>query len=395
MVVSMTLICLMLFVTICLLSSTLTLRKAMNDSLRELCPADFEIEYEVFEDAGMTKAVPADIVKIYEGNGYDVTEEFAEYVHFHGYADPDFTFAAFFGDRLGEVMESFRLTDFDIPEEVIRVSDYNALMELYGKKPITLGEGEYILLCDVDFMETLLNPSLNHEIQVFGHTLKPRYAECQDGFISLTAQHDNIGIFVVPDDVTDEQYAAGDYFMGIYDADTKEERYAMEEAVLEKFDKGLLRGGVGASGEHYEYNIMWTSKIDIAADAAGVGTVATFLGLYIGVIFLISCGVILALKELSESVDNIPQYEILKKLGVEEGEISKSLFLQTGIFFLLPLLLAAVHSIYGMRYAAHMMEIFFAAEKLLPSMVVSCVLILVIYGGYFVVTYVCSRRIIR
>ena len=136
------------------------------------------------------------------------------------------------------------------------------------------------------------------------------------------------------------------------------------------------------------------TRIDIANASIGMGAIATFLGLYIGLVFLIACGAVLALKELSESVDSTPRYEILRKIGTDENDISKSLFQQTGIFFLLPLLLACIHSVFGMKFAIQVLEIF-GTEGILKSVTITSVIILLIYGGYFLITYYCSKNIIK
>ena len=144
------------------------------------------------------------------------------------------------------------------------------------------------------------------------------------------------------------------------------------------------------SGGHLSLN----TKLDIHSGAVGLGAIATFMGLYIGLVFLIACGAILALKELSESVDSIGRYEMLRKIGADESDISKSLFRQTGIFFLLPLILACVHSVFGMKFAAYFLEIF-GTEKMWQSIAATSIILLLIYGGYFLVTYFCSIRIIK
>ena len=43
----------------------------------------------------------------------------------------------------------------------------------------------------------------------------------------------------------------------------------------------------------------------------------TFVGLYLGIIFLISSAAILALKELSESTDNKERFNMLRKIGTD------------------------------------------------------------------------------
>jgi len=66
------------------------------------------------------------------------------------------------------------------------------------------------------------------------------------------------------------------------------------------------------------------SKIDIRSSSVGIGAVATFLGLYLGFVFLISGAAILALKALSDSLDSRGRYHMLRQLGAEEKAISKN-----------------------------------------------------------------------
>ena len=136
------------------------------------------------------------------------------------------------------------------------------------------------------------------------------------------------------------------------------------------------------------------TKLDIAMATIGLGAIVTFLGLYLGLVFLISCAAILALKALSESVDQIPKYQILRKIGAEEKEIYRSLFRQTGIFFLLPLLLAVIHSVFGMKFSINMLDVF-GTSGLEKSILSTSAIILLIYGGYFVITYLRSKSIIK
>ena len=74
--------------------------------------------------------------------------------------------------------------------------------------------------------------------------------------------------------------------------------------------------------------------------------------------------------------------------------IHSALFLQLLIFFLLPLLVAMIHSIFGMRFIRFMLSIFNQGD-MLASVGVTAAILLVIYGGYFLATYYGSRRIIE
>lgn len=86
-----------------------------------------------------------------------------------------------------------------------------------------------------------------------------------------------------------------------------------------------------------------------------MGAMVIFIGLYIGIVFLISCAAILALKELSQSIDNKGKYQILRNVGVDEKMINRSLFKQIAVYFAFPLILALIHSIFwypGLQYNA-------------------------------------------
>ena len=125
----------------------------------------------------------------------------------------------------------------------------------------------------------------------------------------------------------------------------------------------------------------------------GVQTCA--LPIYLGIIFLIASSAILALKQLTESADNRQRYIILRKIGCDEKMINTALFRQIGIFFALPLVLAIIHSIFGIQFVLSMMAGLADAEDLLPSIVITAGVIGLIYGAYFTATYLGSKNIIK
>ncbi|MBQ9199618.1 MAG: ABC transporter permease [Lachnospiraceae bacterium] len=397
MVFSMTVICLMLFVTICTLSGAFTIRNSMNANLNAMCPVDIEIEYQEL-DHDTNREIAGDIISVYSHYGYDLTEKFSQYVDFHTYETKNFTFGDSLGSRLEELKQQFPFLEYETPEIFVKLSDYNALMRLYGREEFSLQDDEFILLCDFKSMKAVRDETLSigTEISIFGHTLKSKYNECQDGFIDISSQHINAGIFVIPDNIADETFAGTGYLMANYQANTKEEKSRIEEICLTQNDtiRENLKNDIENGTMRNRFYMNLNTRIDIAEATVGLGAMITFLGLYIGLVFLIACGAILALKELSESVDSIPRYTMLRKIGVNESDISKSLFQQTGIFFLLPLLLACIHSVFGMKFATVFLEVF-GTEEMAESIIATSIMILLIYGGYFLITYYCSKNIIK
>ena len=84
---------------------------------------------------------------------------------------------------------------------------------------------------------------------------------------------------------------------------------------------------------------------------------------------------------------------ILRRLGADERMINRALFRQIAIFFAAPLFLAIVHSIFGLTFAIKILS-FIGADGLVPPIIMAVIFLVTIYGGYFLLTYLSSKRII-
>ena len=201
----------------------------------------------------------------------------------------------------------------------------------------------------------------------------------------MSSNHINSGIIIVPDNVVDENYKAYNSIIGNYKTESVDEQRNIEETI-----KGLINNPLSE-----KYNLPTVNtRLDISEASIGLGALVTFLGLYLGIVFLIASVAILALKELTESTDNKERYKMLRKLGADEKMINKSLFRQIAIFFMFPLLVAIIHSIFGIKFCSYIISTF-GNEQLLNSIIMTAVFIVVIYGGYFLITYLCSKNIIK
>ena len=390
-VASMTVICLMLFVTICTLSTAFTIRNSMNKSVRDNFPIDFYGYFAYGQNGSYDAYMGGDIDEVYAKQGESIYDEFGEYVHYHNYYIEDFTFYSLVGDREAEFRKEnnslFASMDFDF--EIVKLSDYNALMKLYGFKQTELAEGEYAISANASGMPEAYEWLLKDEpeITVFGNTLKPHSQKCIDSFLQPNIQALNFGTIIVPDDAVSEEGRGWDFFAGNYKTSDKKGIEAAEKTAKDKWNNAM-RWNEGSA----MYSIA--TKTDAVNAAVGLGAIATFLGFYIGFIFLVSCGAILALKELSESADSMPRYTMLRKLGVEERDISKSIFSQSGIFFLLPLLLACLHAYVGMRLGKYGLDLLIVGDYIKPVLFTAAIIVL-IYGGYFLLTFFGSKAIVK
>ena len=406
-VISMSVICLMLFMTISILSSSLSLNSTMRRDMQEMTPVDINLyktanlpesyqnpytgrieEYTEAQIEDSKKSMEQTLID----NGFDMNN-FKDTVEIPIYTTPELTM----GDLLKGIEDMVRMQfpqlQYDAPEEIIKVSDYNKIARLYGNEEYSLADNEFIILCDFENMENLRNQALKQDdtITLKGKEYKAKYDECQEGFIDMSSSHINTGIILVPDDVEFEESEKERVFLAAnYNAETEEEKENIEKLFTDAEDSELYKN-VLAKGLDFD----GMTKISIIESSVGVSTMVLFIAIYLGIIFLIASSAILALKQLTESSDNKERYMVLRKIGVDEKIINKALFKQIGLFFIFPLILAIIHSIFGIQFVMTLMSVLASSEELLPSIIATVGVMGVIYGLYFLATYLGSKNIIK
>ena len=403
-IVSMSVICLMLFMTISILSVSLALRTTMQRELVKMTPVDLNLYKTVNlpesymkygKEVKTTEAQRADsritIQETLKNNGLDMTL-LKDVIEIPIYATNDLTMGDFLKNKLQSIKLEFPMLAFETAEEIVKISDYNKIASLYGIEQYELKENEYIVLCDFDGIGTIRDRVLADEniLEIAGKEYKSKYNECKSGFIMMSTSHMNTGIILVPDscNLTDDMKEK-QFLVANFNANTDEEKQEIEE-IFRSNDSVLIQN-LNENG----LEIDGMTKISIIESSVGVATIVTFIAIYLGIIFLIASSAILALKQLTESSDNKQRYTILRKIGCDEKMINKSLFRQIAIFFGVPLILAIIHSVFGIQFAIELMSGLASKEDLLPSAVATIIIIGIIYGAYFMATYFGSKNIIK
>lgn len=377
MVFSMTIICLMLFLTICVLGGGLGVNFSFQKMLRELTPVD----------ANFTDFSGEKVSTKLEEKGFDLSLLKEGYVEVSFYSSPDLTMRDTM-DRTGLDAEASglaaNLAGNENQETIMKESEYNRLAALYGMEPVEVDEDTYAIVSDYEVTDELRNQLLEagKAISLNGKTYRPAYESCVYGFTQMMANHGNTGIFILADDQVREEWKGSSFLAADYQADTQKEKEQTDREVM-KYDVANMSDG-----------FLINTKIDIIAVSGGLSAAVTFISIYLGIIFLICSAAILALKELSESSDNKDRYAMLRKLGADEKMISRALFGQIGIFFFIPLLLAAVHSVFGMIFIKIGLQSIGRIDYF-SSVLAAAVIFILIYGAYFLLTYFGSKRIIR
>ena len=372
-VFSMSIICLLLFFTITIFSSAWSINVSLKNDLVYGTPADVVIASYAEE----TKDVKADIL---DKVGYS-TDNFSGYARGNTYGFESVTVGSLLTPILDDVLKSYPYLMVDSYLPVMKISDYNKFASFYGRDTYSLNDDEFILVADYPGMIEYENMALEKgvTIKIGDKEYHNKYDECKEGLLQMSGNKTNTGIVVVPDNV---DISSNETIRSYLAANYKGDKNKAEENLREYMDEINSNGAVA------------DTKLDIYTASTGLRAIMIFIGLYLGVIFLISSAAILALKELSDSSDNKEKYQMLRRIGVDDKKLNRALFTQIFIFFMFPLVIAIIHSIFGIMCANTIMESMSVTSNM-TSILTTALLIVVIYGGYFIVTYTTSKRIIN
>ena len=245
-------------------------------------------------------------------------------------------------------------------------------------------------MCNYEAMKEYRDEALkaNTTLTVDGKEFVPKFDECIDTIISISTQPMETGTIILPDEAVKDEWKFYMLLSANYVGQTDDEKQAVEDKLIDVSEEDSTVNQVVFE------NMTAFTKITNYEASIGISATVTFIGLYLGIIFLISSSAILALKELTDSSDNKERYKILRRIGADEKMINKALFKQIGIFFMIPLLLAIVHSIFGMKVASIILEVF-GKQDIFSSIILTAIFMVLIYGGYFLATYFGSKSIIK
>lgn len=394
MVFSSTIICLMLFFTICMLSSAYSIKESLNKGIEKYATADIQLYKKMNVDYNNLTVEEImyqkkSIIDIYKENNIEIESMLENYDVFNIYIDNNFTFEKSLGQSAESIKEKYPFLGYDTKEYIMKVSEYNKVKHYFGNEELSLNKDEYIIVSNYNQSVDLRNIVLkdNATIEIFGNKLKPKYDKCIDGFVEISSMETNYGIFVVADEIVDEKNQYINCLVGNYKFKNQDKIAKFEENLY--ISRDLLPAFVDVDGE---------TKINIKESCIGLSAMASFIGIYLGIVFLISGAAILALKELSECTDNKERFNMIRNLGADEKMINRALFKQTGIFFMFPLLIAIIHSIVGIMVCIKILDLFIMKAELSSmtlSIIVTAIIIIMIYGGYFIITYFSVKNMLK
>lgn len=474
-VVAMSIICILLFVTLCITATGFSLKQDLSNKARKIMPFDIEISNSTLregqqnvddllnDEVNKNDKEYKDIIKKdskkrqkkyafqrlgikekinkLDSKYFDNVKEYAivrpiSWVDNRGpleintkslSSDPNYKLAERNDNRYS----------FSLFKNIYKQSEYNKLAKITESRQVSVKNDEYVVLFysgKENYQKAVLDEVELNKIPICGIEVTPKYKHIQYGRVTTeNSLADSSGAIIVSDEMYAKLYKAiakrnedfinnaineinskktdeekqnylerlgnsGKYYIvenngspsyevlvGNYKANSTDVKRKIDRAFTDKFqDKLEMMTG-------FRIVNLRTTMLD---ESVSIGVIAVFVGFYIGGGCLIVSVALLALKELANNTDSIGRYDVLRRIGADEKMINASLFKQGFIFFMMPLVIALIHCIFGIEFSN---KIFVASNSNLNMCTVLVVFawIIVIYVTYFIVTYLNSKRIIK
>ena len=369
----MTIVCGLLTVTICAVSVGVSIALAMNELSGSATPYDLNVLSNVSVDGDSS------ILEYLASKDADLSG-YAENMEQISIYEADFTYGSLFE---GQNVELWPIDEgiSDSGVSVLAVSDFNRALKMQGKEPVALTENQYLLNCNYKGTFQYVEKALeSHAVFVLAGIPLQRASDTvlEETYFMTSVGNNDRGTLIVPDAVVHSLTKDVNVLLVQYRPD------ADSDAVLQKM---IPIGLDDAHGYRYaEKNMMYDMFY-------GLNALVSFLCCYIGLIFLLICAALLALKQLTETTDNIYRYGLLQKLGAKKEQINRALLSQTAIFFAAPLAVAGIFSAVLMGKAMEIAEEFMNIH-ISTNLGFTVVLFLVVYGSYFLATYLSCKRMV-
>lgn len=382
--ISMTLICLMLFLTIGILSTGLSLKNALEQGLVEKTPFDASGVIFVDEDSKIKSAK-----ELFEVMNYDFKDN-QEHVFYNEYYMETLSSKDILSKYADEKLKKEIYNLYGEGTSLIKISDYNAIRNLMGKSAIGLNDNEVLITSNSDKYIGTLNEFIKSKdtIKINGKDYSVKNTEVITDATYTDNMSANFITLVVPDKIVSGAKVNESFININYIGDNKDEAEKEFSKLFSDFRDGEIKYN------EYETFLLGYTKQEIYKANKGMSTIILYVGIYIGIVFLISSAAVLALQQLSEASDSIDRYKSLKRIGATEKMINKTIFAQTLIYFMVPLTLALVHSFVGILVVDDFIKLF-GTPNIGPSSTITALIIVIVYGGYFYATYTGYKSIVK
>ena len=383
-------ICILCTMVMVMVSGTLSLYLGSEEQVNTFCPADVVVETTYYASST-------------EDHVYneETGEETIEYHTPYDAAAMDAWFEDYFAAHKltpssAKAVEYYTFTAVDSEDHVSLVTAVTAVTyaQLTGEAAPELAPGEALAHVPSGYK---FGDGLNF-LDKDGNTLSIQFvgeaqlssAQVELSTAILSQSEDDDIVLVVPDTAALLELVAGQengsyVWRGQYDFD------ASDEALAAMVDDYFAASSEGDGVDAGYYDVL---RIDLRSEAEqevyGLSGGFLFLGVFLGIVFLMATVLIIYYKQVSEGYEDNARFEIMRKVGLSEREARRAIRSQILTVFFMPILVAAIHIAFDFNLVVLLLCLFSLTNVKLTAL---CTLgTLLVFCAVYAVVYALTAR---
>lgn len=383
-------ICILCTMVMVMVSGTLSLYLGSEEQVNTFCPADVVVETTYYASST-------------EDHVYneETGEETIEYHTPYDAAAMDAWFEDYFaGHKLtpsaAKAVEYYSFTAVDSEDHVSLVTAVTAetYAQLTGEAAPELAPGEALAHVPSGYK---FGDGLNF-LDKDGNTLSIQFvgeaqlssAQVELNTAILSQSEDDDIVLVVPDTAALLELVAGQengsyVWRGQYDFD------ASDEALAAMVDDYFAASSEGDGVDAGYYDML---RIDLRSESEqevyGLSGGFLFLGVFLGIVFLMATVLIIYYKQVSEGYEDNARFDIMRKVGLSECEARRAIRSQILTVFFMPILVAAIHIAFDFNLVVLLLRLFSLTNVKLTAL---CTLgTLLVFCAVYAVVYALTAR---
>ncbi|AUM88135.1 ABC transporter permease [Clostridium botulinum] len=373
---SMSLICLMLFITIVVLSTGINFKKVEEEGRRKITPFDASVTlYNKDENKNQKNHIEDMLNKIDFKKSKN--EKYAIYNDYYA------------GLKASELLKIKERNFARYNVYFSKISDYNKILKLKGEKEITLNKSEVLILSSSGGAINLINEKLksNRRINIKGKEYLIKNDKVIEENLKTSSRADNPCTVVINDELVSDYKISSSVLNVMYLDKNREENNKKYNKINDNYIKDEYK--------NLDISIDAITKDEVYSKSNGITSMMLFIAIYLGIVFLITSMAVLALQQLSEASDSIERYKALKRIGANKKMIDKTIFIQTLMYFSLPVILALIHSMVVIKIINDLTSMIINTANFRYSILITVLIFVIVYLEYFYITYAGYKNIVK
>ena len=383
-------ICILCTMVMVMVSGTLSLYLGSEEQVNVCCPSDVVVETTYYASST-------------EDHVYneETGEETIEYHTPYDAAAMDAWFEDYFAAHKltpssAKAVEYYTFTAVDSEDHVSLVTAVTAetYAQLTGEAAPELAPGEALAHVPSGYK---FGDGLNF-LDKDGNTLSIQFvgeaqlssAQVELNTAILSQSEDDDIVLVVPDTAALLELVAGQengsyVWRGQYDFDASDEAVS---AMVDDYWAASREGG-GVDAGYYDV-LRIDLRSETERDVYGLSGGFLFLGVFLGIVFLMATVLIIYYKQVSEGYEDNARFDIMRKVGLSEREARRAIRSQILTVFFMPILVAAIHIAFDFNLVVLLLRLFSLTNVKLTAL---CTLgTLLVFCAVYAVVYALTAR---